>query len=296
MASRYNTTHFTSIVNGWNRIHKIIDDNQLSEYNFGVIRSGSAASRKYSFVTQIKQQPKQPKQPKPESSLSQTNISKIPATNKFLVFGYIRKSFNELHNYNNLPQLINYLCLLFWTETIDEWDPKNKHVSIIINNINNSVKMKSDYRYRYKSVYLSKSVSSGIHIWTFKYIKPPFIGSMGIHKTNTKLTIARDLINNRIDAKGVCMFGGARDKPGVCGGDYGPIYGFNCHGVNQNIQNKIVKMKVDFKTLTLSYSIDVVNKGNYIEVSGIDKSEYKVGVCLRDSDVEISLISYQHIY
>ena len=259
--------------------------------DFGLMRSGSAASKLCSFANPSRECQSQSTSilfTKPQSEFSRANIAKIPQTNKDFVFGYIRELFKQCNGYN-LPQLIKYLCLLFWNDIIDEWDPQNKHSSIIIDNIQNSVKMKSDYKYRYKSAYLSKTVSSGTHIWTFKYIIKATISSIGIHKTNAKLTIARDMTNNKNDAKAVLIFGGSKKK-GICKDRNGRIFGFECGGV------ETVKMKVDFKTLTLLYSIDTLNGGDFIEVTNIEKTEYRVGVTLRESNDEISVISYQHIY
>eukprot|EP01084_Bolivina_argentea_P135069 238069_1 len=266
----------SDLPNQWNLIHK---QNNISD--FGVMRRNSSASVRYSFQKPPKQQPIEPKESK--SPISRTNISKIPSNNKNLVFGYIRQSYSGI-----IPQLIKYLCLLFWNETIDKWDYKNKHKSIIINN--NTIKRMTGHGY--KSCYLSKIVHSGQHIWTFKFgNNSSWLSTIGIHKCNTKLTVSYAVNQYRLKGIGLILFSwNAQTKSKLCKRHDGTIYAIECSPV------KILKMKVDFNTLTLSYSIDSFNKGAYFKANNIKKTEYRAGVTLAGKNNEISLILYQHIY
>eukprot|EP01084_Bolivina_argentea_P104281 186736_1 len=220
---------------------------------------------------------------KRKSLFSRTNIGAVHQNNKDLVLGYIKELLKS--NIENIPQLINYLCLLFLNETKDEWEPKNTHHSITINKNDNSVIRKSCHGY--KSAYLSNIISCGIHIWKFKFIQKGYNDCIGIHKENKKLTVSFDMC---FRGKGYASSFSATLPVKI-----DPLFRKDIRTmfVYKQVNVEIIEMKVDLKRLTVSYSID---GGNYFKAFNIDKGKYRAGVTLSTKHSQASLLSYQHIY
>lgn len=208
-------------------------------------------------------------------------IKSIHRNNKLLVFGFIREH-DKVTN-QNTPQLANYLCLLFMVETDDQWstDSKCKHHSIKING--KTAKRMTEYGY--KSAYLSNRVSSGIHIWTFKYVNIGYYDKIGIHSTTDKLTVGFDLDSGH-DAYAFAFGGGSlKEREILRYGSGGGIAGY------YNRNGDIIEMTLNFNQLSLSYRVNEV----YCFRKSIKKGTYVAGMTFSDKDVEVELMSYQRV-
>ena len=99
-------------------------------------------------------------------ALKQCKLQQIPQRNKDLTFGYVKEY--EKKNKHEIPNMIAYLCLIYWNGNKDTFDPENKHPSIKING--NSVELRNSDTPRLSRVYncyLENIVNKGTNIYSF---------------------------------------------------------------------------------------------------------------------------------
>ena len=93
-------------------------------------------------------------------------LREIDQTRKDTVTGYIRG--DESLKDKQIPRAIIYICILFYGEGADQFDPRWKGNAMTLSNDNRRVEYKG---VTYQSVYGKKIVHSGYHEWKFKLIK-----------------------------------------------------------------------------------------------------------------------------
>ena len=97
-------------------------------------------------------------------ALSKCKLNQIPQRNKDLAFGYVHEKAKQ--NKQSIPEMIKYLCLIYFNPT-DSFDPHPSNKKIKVNG--NSIIVEADSK-QVDNVYLKRIVSSGVHLWKFKYI------------------------------------------------------------------------------------------------------------------------------
>ena len=117
-----------------------------------------------------------------ESKVNLDKVKKIKQIYKNIVFGYVRTSQRKLFsNLNNnpfyiIPVLVDYLCLLFYYEEEDEFNPKLRGRNIKISNNNKIINYYNidSVHNNASTCYGKKVISSTInntYEWKFKMLK-----------------------------------------------------------------------------------------------------------------------------
>ena len=119
------------------------------------------------------------------------NIQQI---HKNVVYGYIRNVQNTVFSENNdpfyiIPKLIIRLCLLFWYEAMDEFDPKLCSKNMKISNDKKTVSMKTNGSSScYGSIIIDSTIKNVEYIWKIKNIGDNAAVYIGIDNSNAKWT------------------------------------------------------------------------------------------------------------
>ena len=209
-------------------------------------------------------------------------MSKIPEENTKLVRVFILQAFHELQ-YANLPEIILYLCLIFFNPNLDEWNHQNCHSSIQIKGFVVSKKRLSSYGY--KSVFLKNVSSIGIHVWKF-----------GINLQHSSIWIGIEALTCNPENT-ICY--------GLCYNEgHGETY---CHRfvpwditvfeTTTSIKSKdIIEMRLNLYQKVLLYH----KNGIVVNKQRIFPNKYRAVVTLSgyetSSKAGVELISYQNIY
>ena len=243
----------------------------------------------------------------------QNKVDQIPQRNKDITFGYVKEC--EQKNDQRIPQTLKYLFLFYFNPAKDAFDTKDSNSKIMINpngdsiQIRNLPKISTGLRKMKVISYLENVVSNGIHIWKFTRKKNGFVGDMiGIRN---------------IDISSLRLYGNFDEKSNP---DKWSVSGYSLYlgGLRKGIStdgrhwtnsmslfatdhypwgfmpNDIIQMTVNFNTLSLHYKI---NDNDYGKVYDIKAGHYRAAVGLemycsileRQNNVELQLISYQHI-
>ena len=99
-------------------------------------------------------------------ALKKSKLSQIPQRNKDLAFGYVRE--REKTNTMSVPDMIKYLCLIYFHPNKDEFDPDHCSNKIKINGNCIFGPIESTI-WTIAHVCLKNIASSHIHEWKFKY-------------------------------------------------------------------------------------------------------------------------------
>ena len=106
---------------------------------------------------------------------SQNYNDAIKSTNKSTINGYIReiekKSFSNHSFYRTIPMIINYLCIKYYHESKDKFHPELHNDQITIQSDPDiATFIRRPDSFDGASLFLSNSVSKGVHHWKFKII------------------------------------------------------------------------------------------------------------------------------
>ena len=130
------------------------------------------------------------------STLDLTKIKQIEQKHKYFVHGYIRNMQN-IYSFHIIPALIINLCLLFWYDSTDEFDPKLTGIRIKISNKNKTIKHTNSMGWStsYGKRIIS-SINNNTYIWKLKNIQNSTVRIyIGIDNSNAKC------INDRFHIK-----------------------------------------------------------------------------------------------
>ena len=232
-------------------------------------------------------------------ALSAKALKAIPQRYKDLAFGYLRQ--HESKYKMHYPQPVKYLCLIYSIPK-DEFDPfcTNKaltHVGYCI--LSNSDTSSSDHEVR--NSYLRNIVSTGVHVWRFKYhqlvknntynIRAPRYCMIGIWKTvYGPPSLTGDISNTSL------MYIPTGYGINMCGFK---SYGVSC-GLLQGKTAKngdVIEMKLDFNELRLTYYMIYDGFKLFNEkFENIEDTSYRAVVSVCSKGYGFSLISYQEFY
>ena len=222
-------------------------------------------------------------------ALKQSKLQQIPQRNKDLAFQYVKDC--EKKNKNIVPDMIKYLCLIYFNQNKDTFDAKNTHQNIKIkgNSVEkrNGAIMEEDV-----NSYLENIVSKGIHIWTFKCDKVYTLDMIGIRNVDDEeprldgYFDASSEDGTKVIGHGFVMDGSCTDQDNAT--KVGWKYGQTCRN------NDTVAMTLNFNDLSLSFKI---NDNDYGKAFDIKQGSYRavIGFCCYSDDHHYTLTSYQHI-
>ena len=114
-------------------------------------------------------------------ALKRSKLSQIPQRNKDLAFGYVHEK--EKQNKVSVPEMIKYLCLVYFNPNKDEFDPDQCDEKIKIDG--NSIITQTN-PHNVQTVYLKNIVSSGVHLWKFKCIEDLDLDQIGVFNMDYK--------------------------------------------------------------------------------------------------------------
>ena len=193
---------------------------------------------------------------------------KIPELNKLLVQRYI---FQELRKINDciLPEIIIYLCIMFFNLNVDDWVEQRVHSTIKI--YESTIKRISDWGR--KGAILSNVATVGLHIWRFQIIKSGFdLIEIGI--------IPVPLNNQKCICYGLSYGGYALWKNFVSANH------FRCTTIKRM---DIIVLKLHFAEKKVTFWLNNKFVGEY----EIIETSYSAAVTLTDNIAEVKLLSYQ---
>eukprot|EP01084_Bolivina_argentea_P204643 349505_1 len=206
--------------------------------------------------------------------------------NKDLVFGYYRTIPHQMHQIADICNVT--LCYL--NETEDQWHPHimTKPLNPVNAEFMHDTILWEQSRQWWITMYLSNMVSSGIHIWTFKFIKGNR-AKIGIHFADNdgRCVDYEWKFNVAIDEK--------KNETEKANREY------KCGSIKEENVNE-VKMILNFKQMNLSYC---VNAERNIYAFTIKTMTYRASLSLPTKsscvyrcygeDFQMALHSYQHI-
>ena len=217
---------------------------------------------------------------------------------KLAVNGYVReiedKSFKNHSFYRNIPMIINYLCMKFYHESKDRFDPKlhSSFVSIM----NKSCELNRLDNYHFESAFLSNIVSKGVHQWRFKFASTlkerRCYGSMYIGIINNQVD-ATKYLNTQCYPVGMNRSELRRKAYGVnfaMGEFRGDYTGDNEKVCERCKDGNIIDMFLDFKNMELRYC---VNDKDYGKPCNISKGSYRACVTLYFETDKLTLLHYK---
>ena len=223
-------------------------------------------------------------------AFKKSTLSQIPERNKDLAFGYVHEK--EKANKMSVPEMIKYLCLIYFNPT-DAFDPEQCHEKIQING-NCIIKIPNSDEIA-RNVYLKNDVSSGVHLWKFK--------CNGTYEESEMFPDMIGISNKAQYSKHRgCYFDGDFDQPWISVG-----YGFTSKGKLTNEkyprqwgrqygtawkQGDEIGMKLDFNAKNLQFKVNEIDYGVAFKIDA--KKKWKAAISIRRGKFE--LISYQQLY
>ncbi len=213
--------------------------------------------------------------------ITQKTISyndEIKGKDKSTVNGYIRKieQNNESFN-NNIPMIINYLCINYYHISKDRFDPilHGKDITVSDNKI--TFKISNKFDYSNSSAFLSNIVSNGKHQWRFKIINKktwPYIG-VTPNKTDPNDNEHNNELNQCVRYDGYGLFGLWYPRY------YGLLRGLKLlwfitwtktYCPTRKSDGDIIDMYLDLNKFELSFAI---NNKHYGKAFDVDKTSYR---------------------
>eukprot|EP01084_Bolivina_argentea_P202506 345991_1 len=209
---------------------------------------------------------------------------------KYLVFGYCRSmDKGDLM----IPTILIFLCLYYYCTQNDQFDDHLCGETIKILN-NNKSALSTEYKMGGNTVFLTNTVSSGVHQWRFTIKKKVELGvsiHIGIYKMSEFNPL--DAINDYINEN--CSWSYSLE---VCGGVLSDLEEDGCVSLDiycpKCKQNDIIEMNLDLEKYHLSYNINNIHYGKAFD---IDQLHYKAAVCFGfAANQQIDILSYRRIF
>ena len=219
----------------------------------------------------------------------------LKKSNKISVDGYIRQieqnSFSIHTFYRNIPIVINYLCMKYYHESKDRFDP-GLHGDDVITTNNKITKRR--YKWNSGSAFLSNIVSKDYHEWRFEVVNFSYMRFEDLHF---------GICNNEIDLtkylNTICF--------PLCGIFNMELetksFGFNVWDRDLRDRDKkifcpqskttgyIVDMCLDLNALELRFKINHKDYGKAFDIPA--GSTWRACVTLYGEDIMITLVHYK---
>lgn len=216
-------------------------------------------------------------------SLAKSSLNAVPQRNQDLIFGYVKEC--EKKNKANIPNMIKYLCLIFFNVDRDEFDSNHKHQSVKIND-NYIVYGGEKNHAQYLNCYLQNIANTGIHIWKFQCDSAFMFDRIGLRNVETESLPLSGYFDMGQDQKTVVGYGYS-----LCGQMR------NCFGIGTyfNAPCKdadLIQMRLDCNKWTLEFKInDSIWRKGYDVLAG--KYKAVVAVYGTNTSRKYTLVSYQ---
>lgn len=239
-----------------------------------------------------------------------SDLEQIPQRNKDLTFGYFKEC-RKVININQIPLMIEHLCLIYMNQNKDGFDTKetNSKMNIFDGNcieVKKFPRMNIELKTMTVNSYLENIAENGIHIWRIK-CKQMGVSSGMFGIRNIEISTLRqygdfDEISNAKKASvgGYSVYLAGLKKEITNNGCEWKNGGLPKEFAKGCVTNDIIEMTVNFRTLSLYYKI---NNDDYGKAFDIKQGRYRAVVGLsmwcpiwnRPSNVELELLSYQYI-
>ena len=233
-------------------------------------------------------------------ALKRSKLSQIPQRNKDLAFGYVHEK--EKENKMAVPEIIKYLCLVYFNST-DLFDPDQHGDAIQINGNSMIAEMNA---VDVENVYLKNVVSAGIHVWKFKSIgdcdelgTPDMIGIFNMEYNHLIGKHDGRYFDNYYDTdKCACIchgYGFASD--GILTNEEDPSDWGKKYGDHGWKKDDIIEMRLDFNKQYLKFKVNEKGYGVAFEIDATKKWKAAISVGQRGAcKAKFELISYRKLY
>ena len=234
-------------------------------------------------------------------ALKRSKLSQIPQRNKDLAFGYVHEK--EKVNKISVPEMIKYLCLVYFNPNKDEFDPDQCDDKIKIKENSMITDTNPD---DIQTAFLKNVVSSGIHVWRFKCIgdwdepgNPDLIGIYNMDYEHLMNSNEDCYFDNYSDVgeedniprgHGFCSDGRLTNEymPSEWGCDYYPD-GWG--------KDDTIEMRLDFNKQHLKFKVNDDDYGVAFEIDATKKFKAAISVGRRETGKGgFELISYQKLH
>ena len=235
-------------------------------------------------------------------ALKKSKLSQIPQRNKDLAFGFVRER-QKINRISNVPEMIKYLCLIYFNPNKDEFDPDQCDEKIEING--NSIIGSAEEKPT-QTVYLKNIASSGVHVWKFGftgdllhiyYNHPDLIGIFNMDykhfsgSTNGYFDDYYDKELNENTSLGYGFTSDGRLTDDQDSSGWGKKYGA------QWKKDDTIEMRLDFNKQNLKFKVNDNDYGIAFEIDANKKFKAAITIAPRQNGrCKIDLISYQKIY
>ena len=117
-------------------------------------------------------------------AFKQSKLQQIPQRNKDATFGYVKEC--EKRNKNIIPDMIKYLCLVYFNQNKDRFDIKHTHRKLL--EVNGNSVMRNVYTHVSCMInsYLANIAGKGTHIWKFRGYLPSYDDQIGIRSIESE--------------------------------------------------------------------------------------------------------------
>ena len=208
----------------------------------------------------------------------------IKQRDKSSVNGYIReieeKSFSNDSFYKIIPMIINYLCMKYYHESRDEFDPELHGTDMKVTD-----KEVSNMKDCYRSAFLSNIVSKGIHKWKFQSIAGQFIGIC-----NDSVRNEWKYLNDWYYCNTASSSYGLFLKTGQLRGGKKGLYHREKYCPPRSSCGDVIEMCLDLNRMELKF---VINDKDYGKAFDVPPGNYRVGVCSHANATGFKLLEYE---
>ena len=193
----------------------------------------------------------------------------------------------------SVPEMIKYLCLIYFNPNKDEFDPNQCHKKIRIHG--NSIIAPAAMMF-VRNAYLKNVVSSSVHVWKFKYNGNDYGYYMGhdmigIFDMDYKQFMSTEGYwdNNGGSGYGFASNGQLTNKEDAT--DWGRQYGVTWERGDE------IEMKLDLNANNLKFKVNDNDYGVAFEIDA--KKEWRAAISIgrtEEGQHGFELISYQQLY
>ena len=206
------------------------------------------------------------------------------------IFGYVRDvqaSFPEDSIYHTIPTLVIHWILLYFA-VIEQFDTENCGASYDLSEHNTIVKKTKSC---YKTAYLTKIVSKGVHKWRFKAIKmSPYTTIIGVWKTKYATEIDAELWEDYAKGK---FYGYSSTHGQLTSGDQDFAWEKCRYGERKCQQGDVIDMILDLNKLEIRYFVNHRDYG--VAFENIDDTSYRVCICVHEKKDVLKFVEYQNM-